>query len=145
MRPKSIRIFDWLFLASLLLSLVNSARSYSAITGRFRSDPALAAVAGVGRPFFIISLAIGLGISLALWYFISRRASNVAKWILFAFTAFGVLSVVRNLQQPMFGGGVMAGMIALTALQVVAVFFLFRPDAVAWLEGKAPVDPDVFK
>lgn len=145
MRPKSIVIFDWLFLVSLILSMISSALSYSAVTSRFRSDPTLAPLASAGGPFLIGSVVIGLGVSLLLWFFISRRASNVAKWILFAFTALGVLSVVRNLQEPMFAGGVTALMIALAILQVVTVFFLFRPDAVAWLEGKAPVDPDVFK
>lgn len=145
MRPKSIVIFDWLFLASLILSMINSALTYSAMTAQFRTDPALAPVASAGGPFLIVSIAVGLGISLLLWFLISRRASNGAKWILVAFTAFGVLSVVRNLQEPIFGSGVTAAMVGLSVLQVATVFFLFRPDAAAWLEGKAPVDPDVFK
>ena len=144
MRPKSIIIFDRLFLAVLALSLVNGALSYVAFGQRFQSDPALASSGSFAGPLMIVSLAFGFGISLLLWFFISRRASDVAKWILVAFTAFGVLGVVQNLRQPMFSPGLLAATVGLTALQVAAVYFLFRPDARAWFAGTAPVDPTVF-
>lgn len=144
MRPKSIVIFDWLFLSALVLSLINGVLSYSAIGLRFQSDPALAPMKSFAGPFLLVSMVFGLAISLLLWFFISRRASDVAKWVLVAFTAFGILGVVQNLRQPTFGTTILAATVALTALQVAAVFFLFRPDARAWFEGTAPVDPNVF-
>lgn len=144
MRPKSIVIFDRLFLTALVLSLINGLLSYSAIGQRFQTDPALAPMQSFAGPFLIVSMLFGFGISLLLWYFISRRASDVAKWILVAFTAFGILGLVQNLRQPMLGTTVLAATFALTALQVAAAFFLFRPDARAWFAGTAPVDPDVF-
>lgn len=138
-------MFDRLFFASLALSLVNSAVSYSAVQQQFSTDPALAPVGGFAGPFFVVSLVVGFAISLLLWFFISRRASDVAKWIQVVFTAFGVLGVVQNLTKPMFGAGPLVLMVVLTVLQVAAVYFLFRPDAKAWFAGQGPVDTDVFK
>lgn len=144
MRPRSIVLFDWLYLGSLLGSLLSAPLSYSKLGEMSDSDPALAAMAGSIGTFFFVSMGIALGISLLLWFFVSRKASNIAKWILVAFTAIGVVGLVPSLQEPMFGGTQLAITIVLTLLQVVAAALLFRPDAREWFEGKPPVDPDVF-
>jgi hypothetical protein len=144
MRPRSIVIFDWLFLASLVLSVVNTVVSYSAIVELFATDPTLRASGVPGGAAYVGSHGFSIVVSLILWFFISRRASNVAKWILTALTAIGVLSMVRSWQQPELLGGVLLGAVVLAVLQCVAVYFLFRKDAAAWLEGKVPVDPRAF-
>jgi hypothetical protein len=144
MRPKSIVIFDWIYLGSLVLGLINSALSYSALTQRFRTDPALAPMGDAGAPFVVVTLAISTAVMLVLWFFISRRASNAAKWILTGLTILGVLGVVQSLQLPVAGVS-FTGTLIITALQCGAVYLLFRKDAAAWLSGTAPIDPDVFR
>ena len=145
MRPKSIVIFDWLFLGSLVLGIVNSLMSFSTITERMKLDPAMARAGSFVGPMTTISLVVGLGISLLLWFFISRRASNVARWILVAFTAFGILGVVQNFQNPMYDSISRLPMLVLTLAQVVAAVMPFRSDAKDWFDRKSPpVDPNVF-
>ena len=68
MRPKSIVIFDWLFLASLVVSVVNTAVSYSAIVELFATDPTLRATGVPGGPAYVGSHAFSIVIS-ARWRF----------------------------------------------------------------------------
>lgn len=146
MRPRSIVQFDRFFLIYMAASLLGSFLSYSSVQNQLASDPATAAL-GMGVGFYIISMAIGFGISFLLWWLISRRASNVAKWILTVLTAIGVLMVPMTVIGPGVDAAIVSTTFVTTALSVVAVYFLFRRDAREWLisKGKAgPVDPDVF-
>lgn len=145
MRPKSIVVFDWLFLGSLVVGLFNIPRAMVQVDEQFRANPALASLESAGHIFLIVALVIGTAISLTLWYFISRRANNVAKWILVAITAYGALTTIRMLVDPtplIPAPGLPA--MAVIAVQLAAIYCLFRKDAAAWLEKKAPIDPDVF-
>jgi len=93
----------------------------------------------------VVILAITLAILLALWYAIARRGSNVAKWIYVVLTAIGTLQTIASLFQPNSLSGLWLGTTLLaTALSVASAAVLFRADAVAWLTGKAPVDPGIF-
>lgn len=132
MRPHSITMFDKLFLGSLALGVVNSLLSYGQMRDVIAADPMLA---GSGTGFIIGSIVFSLGLSLLLWYFISRRASNVAKWILVVFTVLGLLFLPSSL--GMFGTLSTVLTLAVTALQIAALVFLFRPDAKAFFAGRA--------
>ena len=81
MRPESIVNFERFYLGALGVGLVNTALSWGATQEMLASDPALGA-AGFGTGFFVSVLGLGLIIPLLLWYFIARRGSNIAKWIL---------------------------------------------------------------
>lgn len=147
MRPKSIVLFDWLFLGSVAVSAANTALSYDTMSELFRTQPELAAIGDAGGAVYLGSHLFSIAISLLLWFFISRRASNVAKWILTGLTALGVLSTVNLVQTEQQSGlppYLLGVSILLIVLQAIAVVFLFRKDAAAWLEGKAPVDPRDF-
>lgn len=147
MRPKSIVLFDWLLLGSIAVSAVNTALSYDTMAKLFRTQPELAAIGDAGGAVYLGSHLFSIAITLLLWFFISRRASNVAKWILTGLTALGVLSTVNLVQTEQQSGlppYLLGFAVALIALQAIAVACLFRKDAAAWLEGKAPVDPRDF-
>lgn len=141
MQPASIKMFDRLFLGTLALGLLNFALNYETTLAQIETEPGLSAMGGL--PFLIGILIFGNAINLLIWYFISRRASNVAKWILVVLTAFGLLGLFSLTEV----GAVQAVMtLVIFGMQLASVYFLFRPDAVAWFKhGKSGMDPDVFE
>lgn len=144
MRPTSIINFERFYLGALALGVVNSAMSWSQAQEMLTADPNIAA-AGLGSGFLITTMAIGIIIPLLLWYFIARRGSNIAKWILVVLFGIGLLGLLASFANPLTPGGLtMVLSLATTALQAYAVYLLFQADAVAWLTGAGPVDPDAF-
>lgn len=143
MRPQSITRFDQLFLGSMALGLVNVALSYNSVMAQLKADPAVADL-GMASPGFVIAAsAFGFGISLLLWYFISRRASTAAKWVLVVLTVIGLLSLPMSLADVPLSQAIVTGVV--TLVQVAALWFLFRPDAKAWFEhGPGGMDPAAF-
>jgi hypothetical protein len=146
MRPQSIELFEKVYLGSIALGLVNTALSWGALTATLQNAGNAAVAMGPG--LMIMSIAISLVISVLLWFFIARRASNIAKWIYVVITAIGVFGVISSLANPLAPKGVtMIGGFVATGLQVFAAWLLFKPDSVAWLESKGengPGDPSTF-
>ena len=140
MRPPSIVIFERLFLASLVLSVIGFIVSYGAMTEDVEREPALQQL-GVGGGFVIGTFMVSVAIYLLLWFFIARKASNIAKWILVVLTGIGVvLSLISFARGRAIDLRAMLD-IAYYALAVGAVAFLFRSDAVAWLKGERGAGP----
>lgn len=84
------------------------------------------------------SFLFGLALGLLLWWLVSSKGSNLARWILVLFFALGVLNLVYA-----FASGALAGLtitngltVLSTALTAAAVYYLLQPDAKAWLEQK---------
>ena len=134
MRPTSIVLFERLFLLSLAIALVNGFLQYDALVAQVGNDPALAQL-GWGSGAILVVMAISLLIPLLLWYFIARRASNIAKWILVVMTLLGLLFV--NLDPGQLGSLAGIASLAVTILQLVAIVLLFRADARAGLSDDA--------
>lgn len=133
-KPRSIRWFELLFLGSLLLTLIATALIWPALLdqaaaqagGASLGEGTLAVIAGVG-------VAIVSAIMLVLWYFVARRGSTIAKWVLVLFTGYNLYSLIGSVQAgaPVATPPVLISGAALL-LQVVAVALLFLPDARAW-------------
>jgi hypothetical protein len=138
MRPQSIVMFERLFLASLVLSLLTLAVGYDEMAATLAEDPGMQQL-GLGSGFLIAMVTVSYAAYLLLWYLIARKASKVAKWILVVFTAIGVLSALPSLAGAW--TWTMLVSLAVYALEVGAVICLFQPDARAWLGGGAPSDP----
>lgn len=131
MRPQSINRFEQLYLASTAVGVINLFVNYRAIAER--AGP-------VGGGAVMIGAVIGWGIVFLFWYFISRRASNVAKWILVAMTVLGLLGMIRLLDRLAEYGTLYAVLTSLTTLlQLASIVFLFRRDAVEWLRSKGQI------
>jgi formate-dependent nitrite reductase membrane component NrfD len=147
MRPASMLQFDRFYLGQLGLALVNSVLSYDESLAMLKADPATAQVSfGSG---FIVSVTIfSLGIPLLLWFLISRRASNVAKWALVGITGIGLLMMIQTLPLLMQRSTASLIIVAiLTVAQLVAISFLFRGDSKAWFASKGKsieTNSDVF-
>lgn len=141
-QPQSIQNFSRLFLISLAIGIANAVLSWGKTNEMLAADPT---TAGFGGGFIIGVVVFGMGIPLLLWYFIAKRASNVAKWILVILTVLGLLVLPGTFTQASAMGPVwLALSLMTTILQLAAIYYLFRADAVAWLKGTPPVDPGTF-
>lgn len=143
MRPRSIELFERFFFASLAVSILNTVLSWNMVS-RAADNPALRAT-GMGAELVIGSVLIGMLLPIALWYFIARRASTVAKWIYVVLTAFGLLGIAQALSTAVTPRGLTLLLSILTlALQIYAAWLLFKPDSKAWFAGEIvdPADPD---
>jgi hypothetical protein len=141
MRPESIILFEKVFFASLAVGIATTVIGWEEVKAML-ADPSIQA-AGIGGGAVALSLALGIVLPLVLWYFIARRASNVAKWIFVVLTALGLFGLLAALADPSAAKGLqtMASAVS-TGLQVAAAWLLFRPDARKWLEGPhGPNDP----
>ena len=148
MRPKSIELFEKVYLGSIVIGLINTALSWSQVNA-LMNDPRVQAT-GMGTGTLVLGVIVGILIPLLLWYFIARRASNVAKWIYVVLTALGLLSLLNSLAVNVSLAPKDLTLIVATVsvlFQVYGAWLLFKPDAVAWLESKGangPGDPDTF-
>jgi len=138
LRPNSIIQFDRFFLGSLALAAISSVFSMQDTL----SDPRIAS-SGLGLGFVVGVQVFSFSLLLLLWFFISRNASNVAKWILTVLTVLGVLMTISSLP-TLAGRGLlsMAAAAVITVLQIIAVVFLFRADAKAWFASKGGLASD---
>jgi hypothetical protein len=129
MRPRSIVRFERLFLAAILIGLVNSAIIFGQLSALPGAQP-------LGPGFLIGSIGIGVLINLALWWLVARRASNSARWVLTALIALGAASLIFSIVMGTYPAG-LAGVLGAVGwlLQFAAIWCLFRPDAAAWLRG----------
>jgi hypothetical protein len=147
MRPKSIEMFEKVYLGAIAIGLVNTVISWSQVSA-ILDDPRMQAV-GMGSGTLIFGVVVGMLIPLLLWYSIARRASNVAKWIYVVLTALGLFGYLSSLANPLVPKGLITVLGLVTVgLEVYAAWLLFRPDAAAWLESKGadgPGDPTDFE
>lgn len=144
MRPHSIIMFDRFYLGSLVLGLVNFFITYEDTMAQLEADPASAQLGLAGPGFLWGTIAFSMAISLLLWFLISRKANNVARWILVVLAVIGVLGLPFSLGElPLMQ---LIATLVVTAVNLLAVYFLFRPDAKAWFEhGPKGMDPNVFE
>jgi hypothetical protein len=137
MKPESIRRFDLFFLASLAMLAVGFFISFDATVAAMQAQTAAKGLQ-VGSGFAIGLFAAVLAIDLLLWFFVSRKGSSVAKWLLV------LLLVIDLFGLPgLISGGLTAPrMISLLriALEAVAIGFLFKADAKTWFSGSPAND-----
>lgn len=129
MRPRSIILFERALWTALALDLVNNLTTWPKLAAR------LAASGVAPNPLLLFAAcAASPAIGLLLWYFIARRASIVAKWILTVLVAFAVAGFGYVLAHPVAPGA--RALLALAALaellKVFAVTRLFTADAAPW-------------
>ena len=141
MRPHAIVMFERLFLASLVLGALGVLLSYGKLTELAANDPGMRQL-GLGTGFLVGIMVASYAIYLLLWYLIAHRASNAAKWILVVFTVLGVLFALPGLSGTWDSSFAIS--LVVYALEVLAVVYLFRPDAKEWLAGKVQADPATF-
>ena len=135
MRPKSIVHYEYAYLGSVLLGIVVTAMTWTANNATQEVEQIHAVLGASFLPIFYVFIYT---LSLALWYFTARVPNAVAKWIVVGWFAlsvigFGFAIIVGNVPSDV-PGWIAVGALVLNA---VAVYLLFRPDAVAWFGEKA--------
>ena len=125
--PKSIKLFEQLFLGSLALGVIQSALMFNNMG---LSGDAAYGVAG----FQVLILLIVVTIVLLT----SRKKSVICKWISTVFFVFGLVAFIPNL--AIFVEQGMAGLIGTAQLlmQAYAIYLLFNSDSKAWFASKKP-------
>lgn len=138
-RPNAIVQFERFYLGGWAIGLLNTILNWSTV----QNDPnVIAAREQIGSWYLPTITALGLLIPLVLWYFIARRGSVVAKWIMVVFTALGVAGIAIGLATggTRFNLAGIAGLVGV-ALNIVAATTLFRPETRPWFgEETAPGD-----
>jgi len=137
-RPQSIVQFERVYLGAWALGLVNTALNWSSV----QDNPQVQAAAEqIGGWYLPTITAIGLLIPLILWYFIARRGSVVAKWIMVVLTAFGLIGIAIGLAMGTTQSGI-AGVLGIVGvvLNIIAATLLFRADAKPWFGETAVTD-----
>lgn len=146
MRPQSIIRFEQAYLASIAVWGLNTALGWEkqvrAIEAGFAQAPEMLPL---GKPMLIGFTLFGLCLSLLLWYFTARKASEVTKWIIVAFFGLSAVGLPFTLSGFATTGLLPVVLNVVTfALTAVAVWMLFRPDAAAWFrasDGSVPPPP----
>lgn len=130
MRPTSIVRFEWVYLAIILIGIIDTALSWNDVMATVQMQRM---IAQLGAAAAYVPVVIGLLIQFALLYFIGRRGSVVAKWIFVVLTGFGIASACYGLathtaSTPLLG---VLGVVLLV-LDAIAIWLLFRPDTRPW-------------
>ena len=132
MKPNSIRWFERLYVASLLIWLLLTGLEWNA-------NKALVEAAGAGKMSTDLTIQIYAGflvfqavLALALWYFAARQRSDVARWVLVFCLLCSGWALYERLVAPVRETLPTAMGVAVFVFNVVAVAMLFRPDATAW-------------
>lgn len=146
MRPPSIVKFDQLYFVMIVLGLVGLVVNWETTMEQLEANPGLSQIGLSGAGVLIGMYAFSIAISLLLWYFVSRRASNVARWIVIVLTGYGLITLPFTLfLVPMPLASLIVALVS-AALQAAMVWFLFRPDAAAWFKhGPRGMAADVFE
>ena len=131
-RPQSIIRFERLYLGGVALGLANTAYRWSAIQEQVAATPNSAMLPSW---FMGATIALGIGINLLLWYFVARRGSVVAKWIVTVFFVLGLIGLLRVLTADAVPATMNVIAAVVLGLQAAAVFMLFRPDTEPWFAG----------
>ena len=127
--PKSIKLFEQLFLGSLALGVIQSAL--------MSNEMDLSGGAAYGVAGFQVLLFIILG---ALVLLTSRKKSVICKWINTVFFVLGMVMFIPNLA-IFIEQGVMGVIGAVQLLmQAYAIYLLFDADSKAWFASKKLAD-----
>lgn len=138
MRPRSIVLFERLYLAAFALGLAVTAESWTTRQRLLASAEGGEALAWLAPA----ASAVGVGIALLLWWFTARRPSIVAKWVIVVLAGYGLILAAVLLFGLLSGRGEPASVVLAllqNGLYVGAATQLFRPDARAWF-GEEPVE-----
>jgi hypothetical protein len=128
--PKSISWFGALLAAALAIDLINNLSSWPGSHLTINSRGLLLGLS-------LLSPALGL----VLWYLVTVRASNVARWITAVLVVLGAAGFLFTLARHAADGIAPVLLIGAAAelLKLVAVCFLFTPSARRFFGIQAPI------
>lgn len=137
-RPKSIFWFERLFVASLFLSALQV--TFNWIEDFSDGDFTTGGSTGLTAMMLLITF-VSFAIDIGFWYFIARRASHIAKWLLIVKTTVGlagtfwVMTKIVHVTWPV--------SLLVQLLIILSIIFLFRHDASRWFHTKGVTQENV--
>ena len=134
MKPPSIKKFDYLFLGSLAVNLFIFILTYDDILAMAQKK-----ISEYGATALTAGVIFSLIVNLALWFLLSRQRIEAIKWVLAAFAAYTVGSILANLASGEYLGSQLLGLIP-SVMSIAAIYFLFQPDAKAWFAERRRPD-----
>ena len=145
-KPIAIARYERLYWASFVLDMIVTARTWDARAAIVQTYPVLA------KAYWLLPTiqAIGVAVTILLWYFTARKPSGAARWTVVVLAAVTILGAVMALWSlatgaSAFGAMSMVSLVA-DALYVAAAAQLFAPDARAWFaepSAAAAIAPDI--
>lgn len=136
MKPPSILWASRCLIASIAFGLIGSFGIYAHLRD------ALIAAGGAPGPYLVTMLAESVLLPLSLWFFVFRRASRTAKWLLVALALAETYVKVSDISDRLaqFGWALFGVSLATLALRIAAAALLFTPSSRTWFarRGRAP-------
>ena len=134
MRPRSIRLFEMLYLSAIALVAASAIYDFGALIAaaegdlsRRGIDPTTLVIAGIAFTVFLM---------LALWFMVARLRIGFVRFLLIALLAWQAWPLPQALANGTSASDVVA--IATIVLQAIAIIFTFTPSARAWFAGTGP-------
>ncbi|GGA13001.1 hypothetical protein GCM10010923_24670 [Blastomonas marina] len=145
MRPDSIKKFDLFYLGAVTIELIanflDRASIAAVVANRFAGGQgSRGLVEGSSDTVAIILIALLAALQLLLWYLVSRRRIGLVRYLVVGVVAINLLGLPTIFAAL----PAIAPLVALfvLALQLIAVFYLFKAESTIWLKGKRVVDED---
>ena len=119
--------FEYVYFASLVVGLIAAYLTADMNAAQMANSGVAFSAAAVITMSWVFA-AIGLVLALLT----SRKASNVARWIVIVFAALGIVTFPFSVSTLPLIGAVSILAVSQFVLSVVIIYLLFRPDARAW-------------
>ena len=142
MKPDSIRKFDWLYLGSIAVSLIGVVLGWDAISAQMDAEMSRQGIGlneSLGEAAIFVSVGFGIAIGLALWALVFALRIEFVEWMLVALVVWSVFSSLGVVTAGVFDLNLVLGLVS-TIMSLIAVTYLFRPDAKAWFEERRSGD-----
>ena len=130
MRPESIRKFDLFYLAAIAIGIASSLLNFEQVVAGMEQQLAASGLNMDATGMVIGSNALGIGVSLILWFFASRMRQGWVKWVLLLLLMIQAASIPGALTMGV--GTLSITMLIVVLLKAIAIWFLFVPDAKEW-------------
>ena len=145
MQPRSIKLFTILFVLANAVAIAGDFAFWDRHLTIDVSDSD--AEIPIETEVLMTNLLLGLfaavyGVMLLLWYLITQKRSQIAKWVLVAVTA--LIAVAMWIPTDEFRVDEVLVYGTANLLQILAVAMLFRADAKKWFDRIGDVDPEAF-
>ena len=136
MKPAAIKKFDWLYLGSIVVGLIGFALNYGTVADQTSAELAADGIEGATTGLLIGGMLFGVAINVALWFLVSVLRIGFVKWIIALFVAWGLLSLGMAIASGQTAGTNFIFGIISSLMVVVSLYYLFQPEAKAYLDAK---------
>lgn len=141
-RPVAIVHYERLYWAAFILDSVVTAMTWAQRQALVTDNPVLATATWILPTF----QAIGVAVTVLLWYFTARAPSVVAKWAVVVLATLSTVSAVQTLAS-LANGSASLGIVSIlsliaNALYLAAAVYLFKPASRAWFAEGYDADLD---